>query len=71
MRAAERAIRELGQDPVTLADNGGCDANWTNARGLPTVHLGTGQHGAHTTGEWIPVDEFLPACRLVEKIVVA
>ena len=70
VQTASAAMRALGIKPVLEVNDGGMDANWINARGLPMVTLGTGQHGAHTTGEWIDVDEHLAACRLVERIAV-
>lgn len=71
VRAAAEAIRALGLEPVCLTGNGGCDANWINAKGLPMADLGTGQHGAHTVAEWIDLEEFQLSCRLAELIAVA
>lgn len=70
VRTASAAMRALGIEPVLEVNDGGMDANWINARGLPMVTLGTGQHGAHTTREWIDADEHLAACRLAERIAV-
>ncbi len=44
--------------------DGGVDANWLNARGLPTVTFGAGQHRAHTVEEYVDVREYLDGCRL-------
>jgi len=41
--AAEEAIRSLGGNPGRAISNGGLDANWLTARGIPTVTLGCGQ----------------------------
>jgi tripeptide aminopeptidase len=64
------ALRSLGVEPVLEINDGGMDNNWINARGLPTVSMGTGQHGAHTVAEWINVDEYLLACRASEKLAL-
>jgi len=70
VQAACAALRRLGVSPVLESNDGGMDNNWTNAKGLPTVSMGTGQHGAHTVAEWIDVDEFLLACRASEQVAV-
>ncbi len=62
--AAEEAIRQLGGEPVRAISNGGLDANWLTARGVPTVTLGCGQKGGHTVSEQMNLDEFGRACRI-------
>ena len=62
--AAEEAIRHLGGEPHRAISNGGLDANWTTARGIPTVSLGCGQENGHTTAERLEVEEFQRACRI-------
>jgi len=61
---AEQAIRASGGTPVRTISNGGLDANWLTARGIPTVTLGAGQIGQHTLGEALDIAEFLLACRI-------
>ena len=70
VRRAVEAARGLGLKPVTRVVDGGLDANYLNARGLPTVTLGAGQHGAHTLDEYVDIDEFLQGCRLVLALAV-
>jgi tripeptide aminopeptidase len=48
---------------LELAD-GGLDANYLNAKGLPTVTFGAGQHSPHTLDEYVDVKEYLGGCRL-------
>jgi len=64
VQEALRAIRRVGLDPQTRISNGGLDANWLSARGLPTVTLGSGQQDVHTVNETLSVDDFLNACRI-------
>lgn len=64
VQTAVRAIRAVGLEPLTRISNGGLDANWMNAHGLPTVTLGCGQNGIHTVHEELHVDAFLDACRI-------
>ena len=65
---AEAAVRALGRHPVRVVSNGGLDANWMSARGIPTVTLGCGQSGAHTTAERLDLDEFQQGCRLALRL---
>jgi tripeptide aminopeptidase len=59
-----RAIRAVGLQPETRISNGGLDANWLSARGLPTVTLGCGQQAVHTVDETLNVDDYLHACQI-------
>ena len=62
--AAEQAVVETGGQPVRAVANGGLDANWMVARGIPTVSLGCGQVNQHMTGEALDVENFKNACRI-------
>jgi len=64
VQRALEAIQETGLSPETRISNGGLDANWLNAHGLPTVTLGCGQNHIHTVKEELIVDQFLAACRI-------
>ncbi|HID74715.1 MAG TPA: M20/M25/M40 family metallo-hydrolase [Planctomycetaceae bacterium] len=66
--AAETAIRQTGGRPFRALANGGLDANWLTARGLPTVSLGCGQRNAHTPGERLDVGQFRQACRVALRL---
>ena len=48
--------------------NGGLDANWLNARGIPTVTLGCGQNNIHTVEEWLDLVEFHRARRIALRL---
>jgi len=61
---ARSAARAVGRRATLLVVDGGLDANWLNARGLPTVTFGAGQHNAHTVDEFVNVREYLDGCRL-------
>jgi tripeptide aminopeptidase len=62
--AASSAIRTVGLEPVTKISNGGLDANWMTALGLPTVTLGCGQEAIHTVKERLHLPSYLKACRI-------
>ena len=61
---AEPAARDAGLAPVRAVSNGGLDANWLSARGIPTVTLGCGQMHVHTVNERLDVRAFRDACRI-------
>jgi len=64
VRMAQSALRTLGlKDDVCIA-NGGLDANWMVAHGVPTVTLGCGQNEIHTVREWLHIPSYLMACRI-------
>jgi tripeptide aminopeptidase len=65
---AESAIRSLGGTPIRSISNGGLDANWISARGIPTVTLGCGQENIHTAGERLDCDEFHRACEIARML---
>jgi tripeptide aminopeptidase len=64
VKLAEKAIAAVGLSPETCISNGGLDANWTTAHGLPTVTLGCGQREIHTIRERLHIPSFLNACRI-------
>ncbi|MCE9548514.1 MAG: M20/M25/M40 family metallo-hydrolase [Planctomycetia bacterium] len=66
--AAERAVRAIGAEPIRAISNGGLDANWLSARGIPTVTLGAGQLGQHTVAEALDLAEFSQACRIALQL---
>lgn len=66
--AACAAVRACGLEPETRVSNGGLDANWLTAHGLPTVTLGCGQAGIHTTDEVLHIDSFLQACDIALRL---
>ena len=66
--AACDAIRSIGLVPETRVSNGGLDANWLTAHGLPTVTLGCGQSSIHTTDEVLHVPSYLHACEIALRL---
>ena len=64
VQAAIAAIAAVGLVPEPRISNGGLDANWMSARGLPTVTLGCGQQEIHTVNEKLDIEQYLAACRI-------
>ena len=67
---AEEAVRALGGTPARSISNGGLDANWITAHGIPTVTLGCGQENIHTPGERLDCGEFHRSCELAKLLAV-
>lgn len=68
LKEAERAVRDLGLEPISGPCDGGLDANWITTHGFPTVTLGCGQHNIHTVDEFLSLPEFLTGCRLALRL---
>lgn len=71
VQIAEAAVTAVGLEPVRAVSNGGLDANWINAHGIPTVSLGCGQLNVHTTAERLDIKTFENACRIALRIATA
>ena len=68
MVAAREAVRGIGLTPRLDISNGGLDANWMAANGVPTVTLGCGQMEIHTMNEKLDLAAFENACRVALRL---
>ena len=66
--AAASAIEAEGFQRELAVANGGLDANWLTAHGIPTVTLGCGQRNIHTVAEELDVADFHTACRIALRL---
>jgi tripeptide aminopeptidase len=71
VEAARSAMESLGMVPACRISNGGLDANWMTANGIPTVTMGCGQQGIHTVDEKLNIESFLQACHVAMKLATA
>ncbi|NCY01994.1 MAG: M20/M25/M40 family metallo-hydrolase [Planctomycetia bacterium] len=69
--AAREAVRMIGLEPRLDISNGGLDANWMAANGIPTVTLGCGQMNIHTTDEQLDLAAYEHACRAALLLATA
>jgi tripeptide aminopeptidase len=69
--AAVAAVRAERQEPELAISNGGLDANWLTARGIPTVTLGCGQRNIHTAQEVLDIADFHLARRIALRLATA
>jgi tripeptide aminopeptidase len=64
VQLAEAAVTAIGRTPQQSISNGGLDANWLNAHGIPTVTLGCGQMNVHMTSEMLDLAAYRDACQI-------
>ncbi len=69
VQVAKQAAQEIGRKPRLVQSGGGSDANVISGYGIPTVVLGVGYEGIHTTEERIPVQELNKLAEMVLAIV--
>ncbi|MEM7133253.1 MAG: M20/M25/M40 family metallo-hydrolase [Chloroflexota bacterium] len=62
------AAQACDMDAKLVSNNGGMDANWIVAHGIPAVTIGAGQRDVHKPDEWIDLVDFDRACRLAVAI---
>jgi tripeptide aminopeptidase len=62
--AAREALQADGREPELAISNGGLDANWLTAHGIPTVTLGCGQRNIHSVNEELSIADFHAARRI-------
>ena len=68
VKAAQEAVSAIGLVPRLDVSNGGLDANWMAANGIPTVTLGCGQIDIHTTREQLDLNAFEAACAVALRL---
>lgn len=68
IETAERAMRELGIEPVTLPIRGGTDGARLSYQGLPCPNLFTGGHNAHGPFEFVSIQAMEKAVEVLVRI---
>jgi tripeptide aminopeptidase len=68
VRAALAAAKRVGLSPRCARNDGGMDANWIVAHGIPAVTIGAGQRHVHTPAEEVDLTQFARACRLAVEL---
>jgi tripeptide aminopeptidase len=68
IQAVESAAARCDINTKNVINNGGMDANWIVAHGIPAVTIGVGQRNAHTPDERLNLTRFKTACRLAIAI---
>ena len=65
---AQKAIRELGTEPVTNPVRGGTDGCVLSFMGLPCPNLGTGGYNFHGKYEFASVEQMDKAVEMIKLI---
>jgi tripeptide aminopeptidase len=68
---AEATVAATGRTPQQAISNGGLDANWLNAHGIPTVTLGCGQMNVHMTSEMLDLAAYRDACQIALRLATS
>lgn len=55
-------------DAHLVGNDGGMDANWIVAHGIPAVTIGVGQRDVHMPAEWIDLTDFAAVCELIRTV---
>lgn len=71
VKLAEVATQASGSKPKVMGMMGGTNANCMNAKGLPTVVLGSGAYLQHTEREWTSRNELIRATQVVMSVIAA
>lgn len=69
VKTAEKAVKEVGLEPLYTAMRGGTDGAWLTYAGLPTPNISFGGHNLHGRYEYIPVRSMEKGTEIVVKIV--
>ena len=57
-------------DARLVSNDGGMDANWIVAHGIPAVTIGVGQRDVHMPAEWIDLNDFATVCKLIRAVAL-
>jgi tripeptide aminopeptidase len=65
---AEKAMRELGIEPIIKPIRGGTDGSRLSYMGLPCPNIFAGGHNFHGKYEYVPVESMQKAVDVIVKI---
>jgi tripeptide aminopeptidase len=68
LKAAVKALKNLGIEPVVNSTGGGSDINIFNAKGKRAVNLSSGMEDVHTSTEYVKIDQLVALAKLVLEI---
>jgi tripeptide aminopeptidase len=70
VQVAKRAAESLGFDGALRTTLGGSDANVFNAKGIPTIVVGTGMEKIHTHDEFVSRADLVATANLAYRLLV-
>ena len=65
---AEKAMKELGIEPIIKPIRGGTDGSQLSYKGLPCPNIFAGGHNFHGKYEYVPVESMVKATEVIVKI---
>lgn len=68
IQAAQQAAQVCDFEVTCVSNNGGMDANWIVAHGIPAITIGVGQQNAHTPQERLHLPHFYQACQFATTL---
>ncbi|MGM0461556.1 MAG: M20/M25/M40 family metallo-hydrolase [Fibrobacterota bacterium] len=66
----QRAVSSCGITPKTVSTGGGSDANFFNARGIPTAVISCGMDKVHTSEEQILIQDLYDTARILLSFIL-
>ncbi|MDO8684068.1 MAG: M20/M25/M40 family metallo-hydrolase [Armatimonadota bacterium] len=69
IKLAASAAQSIGIEPELIEAGGGSDANILNEIGVPTVLIGVGYEGAHSTSEQIAIDDLAKCAEFAVALI--
>ncbi len=66
---AERAMKDLGIEPIIKPIRGGTDGSQLSYMGLPCPNIFAGGHNFHGPYEYVPVESMVAASKVIVRIV--
>ncbi|WP_141431773.1 tripeptidase T [Bacillus sp. 03113] len=66
---AQKASKKIGRSCELIQSGGGSDGNVISGFGVPTIVLGVGYEGIHTTNEKMPIEELNKLAEMVLAII--
>ena len=70
VKLAAEAARRVGIEPSYQEGGGGSDANVFNYKGIPSVVIGVGYENAHSSSEYIRIDDLANAAQVAAAIIL-
>ena len=69
VKVAINAAKSIGLQPELCSGGGGTDANIFNEKGILSINLAVGMMNAHTTGEWIYIEDLERTKKYIVAII--
>ena len=65
----KKAIEAVGIDAIPAISAGGSDANYLNAKGMPTINIGIGAQNPHANNEFILIEDLENSAKIAWELI--